>query len=198
MLSIQRQTESAFLGGKSWILGLPACEREKVCCMGSDRCVRYHCLQRCGVIHTTVLSCSEDMQAVYVQDCTEVSRNTSPHNADVANDLRSFSRPCDLGKLSLTVGRREVEPQEDLVGRTYYRRPNAESSADVFDRVKQPLGFWRLSPSVCGFGFLCLGLAASFRQSEKSGSSSGLLYGLSFPKSWRYFACVFLRQFPLY
>eukprot|EP00439_Symbiodinium_sp_Y106_P038722 s2464_g4.t1 len=32
-----------------------------------------------------------------------------------------------------------VRAEEDLVGRTYYRRPNAESSADVFDRVKQ---FW--------------------------------------------------------
>ena len=64
------------------------------------------------------------------------------------HDLRSLSRLSDLGMLPLTVERRDSKPQEDLVGRTYYRRPNAESSADVFDRVKQPLSLWHLSPSV--------------------------------------------------
>merc|ERR1740121_3143122 len=39
-----------------------------------------------------------------------------------------------------TVGVRDMaRAEQDLVGRFYYRRPNAESSADVYDRVSL---FW--------------------------------------------------------
>jgi len=67
-----------------------------------------------------------------------VTSKSLEHNV-VGVHVDSRIREQEFGNFQTPGLRAAVRAEEKLVGRFYYRRPNAESSADVFDRVSQ---FW--------------------------------------------------------